>query len=178
MLKDENILEDEIIEFSGHSLIPEDIEVEEFEYFLEIYGLTLMIIFIAEYLSPSGEVLKSSEENTNENSDSNINDNTTHKNNNVEYSCWYRGFLNENIVKTAPTPPEKSDVYRVLLWEISSGRPPFYVKGVEYEVTLAIEILQRPREECRDNETSEPENRPDMNNIADVLNAIHTKQKY
>ncbi|CAI2202124.1 10994_t:CDS:2, partial [Funneliformis geosporum] len=43
---------------------------------------------------------------------------------------------------------EKSDVYSVgvLLWEISSGRPPFYVKGEEYDVSLAIDILQGLRE--------------------------------
>ncbi|CAI2178832.1 5623_t:CDS:2 [Funneliformis geosporum] len=43
MLKYEDILGDEIMEFSDHSLIPldiEDIEVEEFE-------LTLILIFIA-----------------------------------------------------------------------------------------------------------------------------------
>ncbi|CAI2195507.1 11883_t:CDS:1, partial [Funneliformis geosporum] len=34
----------------------------------------------------------------------------------------------------------------VLLWEISSGRPPFYVKGKEYGVSLAINILQGLRE--------------------------------
>ncbi|CAI2193500.1 10533_t:CDS:2, partial [Funneliformis geosporum] len=40
------------------------------------------------------------------------------------------------------------DVYSVgvLLWEISSGRPPFYVKDEEYGVSLAINILQGLRE--------------------------------
>src|SRR4051812_13856046 len=46
---------------------------------------------------------------------------------------------------------EKSDVYSigVLLWEISSGQPPFYAKGVkddQYNVRLALEILQGLRE--------------------------------
>ncbi|CAI2173223.1 937_t:CDS:2 [Funneliformis geosporum] len=43
---------------------------------------------------------------------------------------------------------EKSDVYSVgvLLWEISSGRQPFYVKGEDYDISLAIEILQGLRE--------------------------------
>ncbi|CAI2187955.1 9260_t:CDS:2 [Funneliformis geosporum] len=43
---------------------------------------------------------------------------------------------------------EKSDVYSVgvLLWEISSGRPPFHVKGEEYGISLAIKILQGYRE--------------------------------
>jgi serine/threonine protein kinase len=44
---------------------------------------------------------------------------------------------------------EKSDVYSfgVLLWEISSGRPPFYSEGKSYDIGLAIEILQGCREE-------------------------------
>ena len=43
---------------------------------------------------------------------------------------------------------EKSDVYSVgvLLWEISSGQPPFYVEDEEYDVGLAVEISQGLRE--------------------------------
>ena len=43
---------------------------------------------------------------------------------------------------------EKSDVYSVgvLLWEISSGRPPFYAEGEQYDIALAIEISQGLRE--------------------------------
>ncbi|CAI2192402.1 4709_t:CDS:2, partial [Funneliformis geosporum] len=43
---------------------------------------------------------------------------------------------------------EKSDVYSVgvQLWEISSGRPPFYVKDEGYHLSLAIEILGGLRE--------------------------------
>ena len=43
---------------------------------------------------------------------------------------------------------EKSDVYSVgvLLWEISSGQPPFYVEGEEYDVSLILEISQGLRE--------------------------------
>ena len=43
---------------------------------------------------------------------------------------------------------EKSDVYSVgvLLWEISSGQLPFYIKGEQYDIDLAIEILQGLRE--------------------------------
>ncbi len=39
---------------------------------------------------------------------------------------------------------EKSDVYSVgvLLWEISSGCPPFYTEGKPYEVGLVLEILK------------------------------------
>ncbi|CAI2187209.1 7484_t:CDS:2 [Funneliformis geosporum] len=81
---------------------------------------------------------------------------------------------------------EKSDVYSVgvLMWEISSGRPPFYNKDEEYDVSLAIEILGGLRERtipdtpvdyvniytgCWDNE---PDNRPSMNQVVDKLNAI------
>jgi serine/threonine protein kinase len=43
---------------------------------------------------------------------------------------------------------EKSDVYSVgiLLWEISSGRPPFYNDGKPYDTDLAMNILQGLRE--------------------------------
>ena len=39
---------------------------------------------------------------------------------------------------------EKSDVYSVgvLLWEISSGQPPFYNDGKPYDIDLAMDILQ------------------------------------
>ena len=42
---------------------------------------------------------------------------------------------------------EKSDIYSVgvLLWEISSGRPPF-IEGESYDIGLALEILQGFRE--------------------------------
>ena len=44
---------------------------------------------------------------------------------------------------------EKSDIYSigVLLWEISSGKPPFYAEGEQYDVSLALEISQGLREE-------------------------------
>jgi len=43
---------------------------------------------------------------------------------------------------------KKSDVYSVgvLLWEISSGQPPFYVEGESYDVGLAVQIAQGHRE--------------------------------
>ena len=43
---------------------------------------------------------------------------------------------------------EKSDVYSigVLFWEISSGRPPFYVEGQQYEFRLAVLIGKGYRE--------------------------------
>jgi len=43
---------------------------------------------------------------------------------------------------------EKSDVYSVgvLLWEISSGRPPFHVEGKQCDIYLAIKIKKGLRE--------------------------------
>ena len=43
---------------------------------------------------------------------------------------------------------EKSDVYSVgvILWEISSGKQPFYVEGESYDVVLVTQILQGRRE--------------------------------
>ncbi|CAI2172146.1 281_t:CDS:2 [Funneliformis geosporum] len=40
------------------------------------------------------------------------------------------------------------DVYSVgvLMWEISNGLPPFYIKDEEYDISLAIEILGGLRE--------------------------------
>ncbi|CAI2186978.1 223_t:CDS:2 [Funneliformis geosporum] len=81
---------------------------------------------------------------------------------------------------------EKSDVYSVgvLLWEISSGHPPFFIKDEEYDLGLAIEIFGGLREKiipgtpedyvniytaCWDND---PDNRPSMNQVVGKLNAI------
>ncbi|CAI2191457.1 7077_t:CDS:2, partial [Funneliformis geosporum] len=83
----------------------------------------------------------------------------------------------------------KSDVYSVgiLLWEISSGCPPFYTEGEKYDVSLAVKISGGLREttipdtpedyvklynECWD---SEPDNRPAMYQVVDKLNAITSK---
>jgi serine/threonine protein kinase len=43
---------------------------------------------------------------------------------------------------------KKSDVYSVgvLLWEISSGRPPFYDEDEQYDIDLNVKILQGLRE--------------------------------
>ncbi|RGB28117.1 kinase-like domain-containing protein [Rhizophagus diaphanus] len=43
---------------------------------------------------------------------------------------------------------EKSDVYSVgvLLWEVSSGQPPFYADGMQYDVGLVYDISQGLRE--------------------------------
>lgn len=47
-----------------------------------------------------------------------------------------------------PLDEKKSDVYSVgvLLWEVSSGKPPFYVEGQPYNNYLAVKILQGYRE--------------------------------
>ncbi|CAB4438316.1 unnamed protein product [Rhizophagus irregularis] len=60
---------------------------------------------------------------------------------------------------------KKSDIYSigVLLWEISSGRPPFYNKPDD--VDLAMEILQ----DCWNNE---PDDRPNINKVVTKLNVI------
>ena len=34
----------------------------------------------------------------------------------------------------------------MLLWEISSGQPPFYVEGESYGSSLAVQIIQGLRE--------------------------------
>jgi hypothetical protein len=43
---------------------------------------------------------------------------------------------------------EKSDVYSVgvLLWEISSGKPPFDAGGEQYDVSLVLEVSRGLRE--------------------------------
>ncbi|POG69866.1 uncharacterized protein OCT59_023789 [Rhizophagus irregularis] len=81
---------------------------------------------------------------------------------------------------------KKSDIYSigVLLWEISSGNPPFYSEGKPYDVCLAIDISQGLREtpildtpedytniytDCWNNE---PDNRPTINQVISKLNAI------
>ncbi|GBC22475.2 kinase-like domain-containing protein [Rhizophagus irregularis DAOM 181602=DAOM 197198] len=84
---------------------------------------------------------------------------------------------------------ENSDIYSVgvLLWEISSGQPPFYVEGEQYEIGLALEISQGLRETVVPNTPEEyvkiytkcwdgePDNRPKIYQVVDWLNAIITK---
>ncbi|EXX52387.1 kinase-like domain-containing protein [Rhizophagus irregularis DAOM 181602=DAOM 197198] len=82
---------------------------------------------------------------------------------------------------------EKSDIYSigVLLWEISSGKPPFYVEDEQYDIDLALEISQGLREtivpntpveysnlyiECWDND---PDNRPTISQVVDKLKSMN-----
>ncbi|UZO03468.1 uncharacterized protein OCT59_023875 [Rhizophagus irregularis] len=82
----------------------------------------------------------------------------------------------------------KSDVYSigVLLWEISSGQPPFH--DIPYDVGLALSILQGLRETPIPNTSIdyikiytdcwniEPDNRSTINQVVDELKAIMTKE--
>ena len=65
----------------------------------------------------------------------------------VDPKMFNRRKNNENPIKLYKLN-EKSDVYSVgmLLWEISSGRPPFYVEGERYDVGLVYDILEGLKE--------------------------------
>ncbi len=47
---------------------------------------------------------------------------------------------------------KKSDVYSigVLMWQISSGRQPFYAEGADYDVKLTLDIINGTREKPTD----------------------------
>ncbi|EXX66379.1 uncharacterized protein OCT59_024435 [Rhizophagus irregularis] len=86
---------------------------------------------------------------------------------------------------------KKSDVYSigVLLWEISSGKPPFYLEEESYDDCLSVQIMQGHREttvpdtpieyvklytECwNDN----PDNRPSIQEVVERLDCIISNQK-
>ncbi|PKK74647.1 kinase-like protein [Rhizophagus irregularis] len=95
-------------------------------------------------------------------------------------------FVDSINLKQSYSLNKKSDVYSigVLLWEISSGRPPF--KDELYDVTLATRIIHGYREiivpntpvdysniytECWN---YDPDNRPDMNQVVVKLEEIIT----
>ncbi|PKY62436.1 kinase-like protein, partial [Rhizophagus irregularis] len=107
----------------------------------------------------------------------------------VDPKSFSRRRNNNNQSTQMYSLSEKSDIYSigVLLWEISSGQPPFYVEDEEYDVGLAVEISQGLREtvvpdtpeeyvkiytKCWD---GEPDNRPTIYQVVDWLNAIITK---
>ncbi|CAB4474109.1 unnamed protein product [Rhizophagus irregularis] len=74
----------------------------------------------------------------------------------------------------------------VLLWEISSGQPPFH--GIPYDVGLALSILQGLRETPIPNTSTdyikiytdcwniEPDNRPTINQVVDELKVLIIKE--
>ncbi|CAI2173597.1 12813_t:CDS:2, partial [Funneliformis geosporum] len=81
---------------------------------------------------------------------------------------------------------KKSDVYSVgvLLWQISSGRRPFYAKDVNYDIGLAFEIINGKREKVIDGTpieysnlyqecwNLEPNQRPDMQKVFSTLDQL------
>ncbi|CAB4413990.1 unnamed protein product [Rhizophagus irregularis] len=83
---------------------------------------------------------------------------------------------------------KKSDVYSigVLLWEISSGQPPFH--GIPHDVCLALNIIQGLRETSVHNTpeeyikiyadcwNTEPDDRPTINQIVEKLKVLITKE--
>ncbi|CAB4396126.1 unnamed protein product [Rhizophagus irregularis] len=111
----------------------------------------------------------------------------------VDPKCFNRRRNNNRDINQSTrlySLSEKSDVYSigVLLWEISSGQPPFYVEGEEYDVGLALDISQGIREtvvpdtpneyikiytKCWD---GEPDNRPTIYQVVDWLNSMITKK--
>ncbi|GBC06908.1 hypothetical protein RclHR1_07130007 [Rhizophagus clarus] len=102
--------------------------------------------------------------------------------------CYIEPKILNNSMKPYPLN-EKSDVYSlgVILWEITSGQPPF--KNETYDDNLIMKILQGYREtivsntpldysilyaECWD---EDPNSRPEMNQVVSKLKTIITKNK-
>ncbi|CAB4403916.1 unnamed protein product [Rhizophagus irregularis] len=101
-----------------------------------------------------------------------------------QLACGVSCLHNEGIVhRDLHSNNILSDIYSigVLLWEISSGQPPFYDDDEQYDLRLALDILQGFREtpvtgtpedykklytECWD---SEPDNRPTIYQVVDWL---------
>ena len=65
----------------------------------------------------------------------------------IDPKMFDRRKNNENPIKPYRLN-EKSDVYSVgmLLWEISSGRPPFYVEGEQNDIGLIYDIVEGVKE--------------------------------
>ncbi|CAB4393259.1 unnamed protein product [Rhizophagus irregularis] len=81
---------------------------------------------------------------------------------------------------------KKSDVYSVgvLMWQISSGRRPFYADDVKYDIGLALAIQKGERENIIDGTPveysriytecwkHEPDERPNMQEVVSILESI------
>ncbi|GBC10628.1 hypothetical protein RclHR1_00980005 [Rhizophagus clarus] len=92
----------------------------------------------------------------------------------------------KRLIKREYKLNKMSDVYSigVLLWEISSGRPPFHNDDEQYDVSLIYEITQGIREKpipdtsvtyvklYTDCWNEEPDNRPTMSEVVDRLKDI------
>ncbi|CAB4388466.1 unnamed protein product [Rhizophagus irregularis] len=104
-------------------------------------------------------------------------------------SCLHNeGIVHRDLHSVFPLN-EKSDIYSigVLFWEISSGQPPFYSKGEQYDIDLALEISQGLREEPVPDTpedlveiytecwNGEPDKRPNINQVVERLKEIMTK---
>ncbi|GBC07528.1 hypothetical protein RclHR1_07510004 [Rhizophagus clarus] len=95
---------------------------------------------------------------------------------------------NNNQLTQIHSLNEKSDVYSVgiLLWEISSGKPPFYAEG--YDDILILEIIKGLREAIVPNTPGnyeklytkcwdgEPNNRPTIYQVVNMLKVMITKK--
>ncbi|EXX72240.1 uncharacterized protein OCT59_024004 [Rhizophagus irregularis] len=93
-----------------------------------------------------------------------------------------------NSIQVVYSLNKKSDVYSIgiLLWEISSGKPPFC--NEPHDFSLAIEILQGLREKPITNTpedyvkiytdcwNNDPNDRPTINQVVEKLNAIILKE--
>ncbi|UZO04085.1 uncharacterized protein OCT59_024484 [Rhizophagus irregularis] len=103
----------------------------------------------------------------------------------IEESSNKKGSNNQKQIYSLN---KKSDIYSIgiILWEISSGQPPF--SNEPYDVALAMEILQGLREKPISNTpedyikiysdcwNSEPDNRPTSNQVVEKLNEIILKE--
>jgi serine/threonine protein kinase len=74
---------------------------------------------------------------------------------------------------------KKSDVYSigVLMWQISSGRRPFYAEGVEYDIDLVLNILKGKRENFIDGTPIEYSTLCKGNNCNFVFNFLKKNKK-